>query len=336
MQSNLKKLFPRIYKNILEIDELVKVGDFQFDEFLKYMDDAHNNQFVMTADERGIEMFEYIYDILANPLSEDLEFRRDRVLLRMRTWPPFSIRWLRGQLDIIIGKDKYRSWLVHDDYALFIEANTEDQDWYHEVRIFVDKIKPANIIYHFRPKLYADLYANETISSYNIQWNYKLDGTWLLGEKPFVSGIQERNIWHYKLDGSWLLGERPFWSSDGMDVIKLATTSSLQPTFFDRHAAFTTDQIYQVEINGVFTNSSGVAKDVSFVVSDFIKKVNYGSETHIEYSIPPTYDIDEIRNIKLLGSSGEILSSAPIFTLAQGGMVIVHVIRHEEGVVNNS
>lgn len=46
-----------------------------------------------------------------------------------------------------------------------------------------------------------------------ITWNYKLDGSWRLGEKPFGTFGRTTHNWNYRLDGSWQLGEKPFVSS---------------------------------------------------------------------------------------------------------------------------
>jgi len=50
------------------------------------------------ADEKGIALWESIYDILPNLITDTLEERRERVLERKRQSPPFTETWMHGEL----------------------------------------------------------------------------------------------------------------------------------------------------------------------------------------------------------------------------------------------
>ena len=317
MKSNIASLYPSIYRGVLETDILSDVQDIQHDELFQHMDEARRNQFVLTADQRGIEVFERIYLIRATPSTEDLEFRRQRILLRMRTMPPFTMRWLRERLDDIIGPGQYTASLLMGAYnyvlgswqlgkgafqqpsfTLEVSATTSDSAWYQEVHVFVERVKPANIVYILNPLLVAGISISETIYTRRTQWNYRLNGGWRLGQKPFS------------------------YPDQNPEVIKMPSTSSLQSDFLADHAAFTVEDISSVLINDTVS------------VSYFLDKEVAGSDAVLRYTLPDGSDITEITNIKLMRDDGTVLSSAPVFIPVTTGMSIQHIIKHREDGIN--
>lgn len=103
------------------------------------------NQYILTADVWGIKRLEGTFGILANPGTESLEFRRQRLLLRMRTQMPFTIRYMKQWLRDAVGENRYRLWVENKAYMLYIETPAFDAIWNQEVQAFVSGIKPANL-----------------------------------------------------------------------------------------------------------------------------------------------------------------------------------------------
>lgn len=305
MRSDLHGLYPSIYNEVLETDILADVGDIQFNEFFALMDNARKNQFVLTADERGIAAFERIYEIRADPAIENLEFRRERLLNRIRTSPPFTFRFLLQRLDEIIGAGKYKAWLGRGrwhtrlgswvlgrtpfrdpEYTLFIEATAQDTSWYQEVQIFVNKIKPANIVYTITPLIARGIEISESISAMPRSWNYRLGG-WQLGPSAFMTEKPAHpTTWNYRL-GGWRLGSATFGTEPLMEVVKLPVSPSIQPSFLGAHARFSASEIAAVRLNGAYT------------ISDLKKAVD-GPVTTIQYVITPSSGLKEITQIELL------------------------------------
>ncbi|HLT41953.1 MAG TPA: hypothetical protein VKZ95_04545, partial [Sphingobacteriaceae bacterium] len=78
--------------------------------------------------------------------------------------------------------------IVSVDYPnriLFVTTNIEDAPLFNEVLHTINTIKPANMIYQQKTSVNDIIGLEEHISKQAITWNYKLDGTWKLGEKPF-------------------------------------------------------------------------------------------------------------------------------------------------------
>jgi|GEM_PF-260720 len=317
MKSNISSLYPSIYKDVLETDILSKVGDYQFNNFYNEADNAFNNQFVLTADIKGIEAFEKLYYIIANPAMEDLEFRRLRVLSRMTTAPPFSIRMLRQRLDVMIGVDKYKAWADNNSYTLYIEAVSENSAWYQEVSIFVNRIKPANIIYILVPLISSGIAMSEEILIRKTRWNYKLNGMWKLGQDPFA--FAEPMQWQYKLGGQWHLGETPF-AIDDPEVIKMGDVPSLTQDFLNSHAIHSSQKI-----TGILLNNTAQ-------INIFTEKTTIGADTLLEYAVPSELGVNEITNIKLLGDNDVVLSNATVYIPFADGLSIKHKINHREDI----
>ena len=63
-----------------------------------------------------LAVYENMLNIIANPQSDSIQFRRERIINRLSTAPPFTIRELRNKLDQLLGEDNYIIDLVHREY----------------------------------------------------------------------------------------------------------------------------------------------------------------------------------------------------------------------------
>jgi len=93
---------PQIYKGFTEMEDLIAVEDNILDEAENEKKNLEDNQYVLTANEYGIEQYEDMLDIIPNPAVETLQFRRDRIINRLSMTPPFTFRFLKKKLDEII------------------------------------------------------------------------------------------------------------------------------------------------------------------------------------------------------------------------------------------
>ena len=69
----------------------------------RFMDRVRANLFVQTMDEQTTADWEKIFRIVPNPLTETLQFRRDRILNRLSMHPPFTLTFLYQRLDALFG-----------------------------------------------------------------------------------------------------------------------------------------------------------------------------------------------------------------------------------------
>jgi hypothetical protein len=293
--NNLKIYLPKIYENILEFDNLMEAENELFNNLNLETNKVKNNQYVLTADLDGIKLYEQMLDIIANPAIEDIEFRRKRIINRLSMTPPFTMRSLYGMLDQIIGRDRWTAYLDFDNYTLYIESAADNQMWYHEILVTVNKLKPANIVFINKPLVYKEIRAGESINLTQINFNYRLGTSWVLGLKPFTS-------------------------LDDMGVIKMASVPSIKQDLLNRMATFTASDIAEVRING------------TFMVPAFITKAAVNNLITVEYEISETDGIPEITQIELLDSVGTVLTDSAVYVPILERVILKHNILIKEGV----
>lgn len=301
------------------------------------------NQYVLTADIYGIDRWEKMFRILADPATESLEFRRQRILNRMQMRVPFTFRWLKMRLDDLIGAGKYKVWLAtgqynyrlgswklgrhpfrDPEYTLYIETALSNLNWWQELRIFVDKIKPANIVYALSPLVAQGLAMSSGIGVLPCTWRYRLS-QWALGRYPFFSDAADTPTeWNYQLGTAWVLGENPFAQAPEWEMIKMPEQQSMTPLFHNLHAQYTAAEVAAVRFNE------------SYAVTDIDKRVE-GDIATLRYVLTPASGISEINKIELLRDNGDVLESALVFVPvpAADQLTFQHTISHKEGVIAN-
>lgn len=292
--SDLKQYLPWLYKDVVEMDALVDTEDSLFSKLMDEYIRGRDNQYILTADEYGIRIFEDIINIVPDLSTETLDFRRQRLISRFRTQPPFTFRWLQGKLNEIIGIGKWNAWVDNENYTLYIESPAENQKWFQEIAITIGNTKPANIIFINRPLVVHDVLTNETINLKELVWNYRLGVPWKLGEKPFIS-----------------------YNDKG--VIVLATTPSIQQTLLNKIATFTVAEIAKVRIND------------SYIVPRFEIKSASANVATIQYYVMPESGITNVTRIELLDSANNVLTRSNVYIPLVLGVNLKHTILVKEG-----
>ena len=313
----LNSYVPSYYRKVDEMDALMEVEQSIVDEYQVNMLRAFQNTFVLTADILGIELFETMFSIVANPSTEDLEFRRQRILNRMTTSPPFTLRFLKQKLDAIIGEGRWKVTVDYANYTLYIEASAVNQNWYTELEFTINQIKPCNIVFINRPRTDLSLSMTEEISYKTMKWNYIL-GSWLLGRLPFATVEGAEVIeWYYKL-GQWPLGKNPFALTEGGNIIKMATTPSIQDALLQDTAGFVVTDIAAVLIND------------ETKITNFTIKYASGRFVTLEYQVTSAMT-SVVTNIKLLKSDDTVLTDSNVYVPVTNTILSRHSIEVKEG-----
>lgn len=291
-RTSTRRLFPSVYDGVLEISVLSETDDVLLDQALAKLERAQLNQFILTADEETISVYEKMFSILANPTTETLQFRRERILNRMSLQPPFTMRWLQNKLDEIIGVGKWNAYVDYANRTLYIESFVVNQQWFNELRITINRIKPCNLVFVNKPLIMADVVANETIVSVTHHYNYIL--------------------------GQWQLGQEPFVTTDFEEVIKLPSVKSINPNLLADVASFSATDIVAVRLNG------------SVKLSDFTTKAGQGTTTIVEYEVKPA-QASEITQIELLGTGDRVLTASAVYIPVTEAVICKHTINFKEG-----
>ena len=291
-RTSTRELFPSVYNGVLEISVLSETDDVLLDRALAKLERAQLNQFILTADEETISVYEKMFSILANPTTETLQFRRERVLNRMSLQPPFTMRWLQNKLDGIIGVGKWNAYVDYANRTLYIESFVVNQQWFNELRITINRIKPCNLVFVNKPLIMADVVANETIVSATQHYNYIL--------------------------GQWQLGQEPFATTDSEEVIKLPSVNSINPNLLADVASFSATDVVAVRLNG------------SVKLSNFTTKAGQGATTIVEYEVKPA-QASEITQIELLGTGDRVLTASSVYIPVTEAVICKHAINFKEG-----
>ena len=288
----LGSFVPHVYKDVTEMDAIIGVEQQQMSHAQTEASQAFANTFVLTANYAGIEMFEMMLGIIADPTTESLEFRRQRVLNRITLAPPFTFRFLKKRLDDIIGKDAWNAHVDFNNYTLYVESSALNQNWYQELEFTINQIKPCNIVFTNVPLTALFIAINEEISYTTIQWNYLLS--------------------------QWKLGAFPFASTEGGAIIKMADKTSITDKLLHDTAEFVLSDIKAVLINDA-------VKITSFSISQVV-----GSVVTLEYSVTPA-QVEEVTNIKLLDGNDNVLSNSSVWVPVPKTTLGKHTIRIKEG-----
>ena len=291
-RTSTRELFPSVYNGVLEISVLSETDDVLLDQALAKLERAQLNQFILTADEETISVYEKMFSILANPTTETLQFRRERVLNRMSLQPPFTMRWLQNKLDEIIGVGKWDAYVDYANRTLYIESFVVNQQWFNELRITINRIKPCNLVFVNKPLIMADVVANETIVSATQHYTYVL--------------------------GHWQLGQKPFTTIDPEEAIKLPSVNSINPNLLADVASFSATDVVAVRLNG------------SVKLSDFTTKAGQGTTTIVEYEVKPA-QASEITQIELLGTGDRVLTASSVYIPVTEAVICKHAINFKEG-----
>lgn len=312
---DLLSLLPPWYREVLDYQAICMAEQPTFGEYQAAMQQVLDNFFPLTMDISAVEQWESALRILADPTVESLEFRRQRIINRISTKPPFTLPFLYNKLDELVGDD---SWAVEVDganYTLYISLAAQGQAYTQELEWTINHIKPAHMAYVSRPYTVASVQVAEQVAYTPTSWNYLL-GSWRLGEKPFSD---DAPAWNYQL-GSWKLGEQPFESLEEI-VAKPESTPSVQLPLLSAAAEAVMQTIYAVRINGATTITA-------------LQKSAAGSQVQVTAAASQSI-AEVITKEELLDGLGNVLSSADVYIPVTGAVQLNYRITVREGTNGN-
>lgn len=176
--------FPPVFKKMKDIQHICKAQQTQNAKLNDALKGFEDDMFFDTASEKAIKRYEAVAKISANPRIEDLEFRRKRVTNRYNLSPPFTTRFFADKLNEIIGVGKWKAYLNSERNVFTIESSAVNQQWFEEIQITINKLKPASLLFINKPMVNSSILTESFTLYQAVNYNYKL-GAWKLGEKPF-------------------------------------------------------------------------------------------------------------------------------------------------------
>lgn len=295
LDTDLLALLPPWYREVLDYQELCRTETAQFEALADEIIGVADNFFFQTMDEGAVSMWEQVFQIVPNPSTESLDFRRARVLNRITTRPPYTLGFLYQKLDELIGPGEWTVTVDYPNYTLYIESAAQNQNYATELAFTINRIKPAHIVWINSPFVRTGLLLSETISSAQRTYNYKL--------------------------GSWELGLLPFATDGPEGVIKMPETPSIQQALLTGVANFVSGDVASARVNGTIP------------IADLAKSVE-GAELTVTYTVLPS-QTTEITALELLDGEGNVLTSSTVYIPVTTNVVMKHIIPVAEGVASN-
>lgn len=293
-ETDICRYWPKWFREILDFQALRRTEGEELRAMAQAMEQVRQNLFVQTIDEGTTAQWEAIFRIVPNPVTETLDFRRNRILNRLSLRPPFTLTFLYKRLDSLFGPGNWNVEVDYPNYTLYIEADVADQQYFSEMSVTMDIIKPCHIVYISRPRVAASLLLSETIGLPPVrQYNYIL-GSWALGELPFAT-IEDQ--FNYIL-GGWALGHQPFVAQKKEEIVKMAAQPSIQPALLEQAAGFVAKDVYAVRINGS-------------IIITALSRSSAGNVGSVGYRVRRA-QTQEVTLIELLDASGSVLTTSTV------------------------
>lgn len=186
MSKPIKAYWPQCYEDILDFQELAKTLDAEIQLLKTAIDQMFDDQFILTSEAGALKRREKMLKIQADTPVESLDFRKKRVINRYSTKPPFTLRYLQGRLDYLVGENKAVANVDSPNFTLFVKAAIEDAPLFKEVEQTVKTVKPANLIYQQSTALNDRIALEEHIKLRELNRQTRLGTTWRLGVTPFA------------------------------------------------------------------------------------------------------------------------------------------------------
>ena len=138
----LKELLPTWYTGLLEFETLMQVEQHLLEDLVASIERAQGNLYVSTADSETIAIYERMLRI-TRQADDTLDMRRFRVLTRLSSQKPYTLRYLEEMLNSI--GDDIKVSCLYDEYTVLINSTFEKRGQMADVDYLLRTVVPANM-----------------------------------------------------------------------------------------------------------------------------------------------------------------------------------------------
>jgi len=142
-EVNILSYLPPVLQEIKELIEVANIENPVLESLWQEIENALNNQFILTANEQGAARYEQMLKLNV-PGTDELETRKFRVLTRYQEQPPYTNRVLKQLLDNLLGEGQYEMTrdVVNKTLTVKIELTVKGQ--FEAVTVMLERITPQN------------------------------------------------------------------------------------------------------------------------------------------------------------------------------------------------
>lgn len=143
--TRLLSHLPAYYENIKDFRELSKTVTKSLNDIDKRLLQLRNDQYIISSSKEAIKRREKDFSILADEKTETLEFRKKRLLTRMKSNPPYVLEYLKNMLDSLLGEKKHSIVIDKLLFEMEVLVNVDSASFYLEVEKMLEQIVPLNV-----------------------------------------------------------------------------------------------------------------------------------------------------------------------------------------------
>ena len=190
-EVKLEKYVPDYYDGLRDMKELMKTENPLFKDGRIALQRFIQNQFIMQCDIPTLQKYEEMFGLLASA-NDSIEWRRERILIRINMRPPFSWWFLIRKLDDLFGKGKYSAHVYFAQQELYVESGAETSGLFKESVVLINAIKPANMGYTHVPTATEQLFLKERLFKTNLE--FARAGSAIVGVTPLEYESDEKEV----------------------------------------------------------------------------------------------------------------------------------------------
>lgn len=144
-EVDLISYLPEYMQTYKEIREALLAQQPEIQKLEDTTENIQNNQFILYANEQGIERFEALLGVKAVD-DDSLENRKFRVLSLWNNYIPYTTQVLHGKLETICGKDGYKLKVINEQYKVVVRVALKSKKNFKMVEEMLNIVLPANMI----------------------------------------------------------------------------------------------------------------------------------------------------------------------------------------------
>lgn len=145
MDRKLIDYLPPVLRDIAEFKEITRIQQEKIKEAWDALEAVLGNQFIDTATEDGLKMWEKELSIISTN-SEPTEVRKKRIKSRWLNQEVYTIGTLREKLDLLCGKNNFTINTHFDEYLIELKVFLEKRGQVAELKNIIDEITPCNMV----------------------------------------------------------------------------------------------------------------------------------------------------------------------------------------------
>jgi Uncharacterised protein conserved in bacteria (DUF2313) len=144
-EVNVLGYLPPVLQEFKELIEIAKVENPQIERLWLAVEQAMNDQFILSASEYGVDRREKALNIKPHG-TDSLETRKFRLLTRYNEQAPYTYRVLKQLLDSLLGAGQYvmNRDVANKTLSVKIELTVKGQ--FETVELMLERITPQKMV----------------------------------------------------------------------------------------------------------------------------------------------------------------------------------------------